>query len=147
MIKIEDGDEDQRSKTGVEATVVEYESAVHFCGCSAYNGAHKACQHAVTESVFSGKRTKTRCKCQAVDICLSGQRPRNVKISDQTKDDDQGKQCNVADCDRKYVFYMLPISRKGKGGKYDAYGCSGKSDTGGEGGPKRRQDKNQIQIS
>ena len=72
LIKIEDGDEDQCGKSGVEAAVVEYEAAVHFCGYGAYDSAHKACQYAVTESLFSGERTKTRCKSQAVDICLRG---------------------------------------------------------------------------
>ena len=79
VIEIEYGDEDEGGESGVEAAVVEDEAAVHFRGDSADDCAQKSGEHAVAEAVLSRNRAKTCRECQAVDIRLSRECPRDVK--------------------------------------------------------------------
>lgn len=84
VVKIKNRYKHECCKSCAEATVVKNESTMHFCGYGTNNCAHKSCQDSVTESILSGNWTKSGCKCQSIDICLSRQRPRNIMLCDRT---------------------------------------------------------------
>ena len=129
VVEIEDGDEDKGGEAGVEAAVVEDEAAVHLCGDSADDRAHKAGKNTVAEAVLTRKGTKSCREGKAVHIRLCRERPGNIEIRDQADDNDQNEQRDIAHHDGKNVSDMLTVSRKGERGKDDACGRAGKADT------------------
>ena len=146
VVEIENGDQDEGGEAGVEAAVVKDEAAVHLGSYCANDRAHKAGKNAVAEAVLASDRTKSGGECQAVDVRLCGERPRDVKAGNEADKDHKDEQRNVANHYREDVFDMMTVSRKGKGGKYDSRCCAGEANTIGQAGNDGGDHKDEIEI-
>ena len=119
---------------------------MHLCGDGADYRAHKSCNHTVAEAVLSRNGTKARRECQAVDIRLGRQGPRNVKAHQSADDDNEDKECDVSHGYGENVPDMLSVSGECERGEDYSRGCTGKSYARGQAGKDGRDNEYEIEI-
>lgn len=146
LIKVKDGDEDDRGKTCVKAAVIQHESAVHCRRGGADDGADKPCDHTVFKAVASRNGAKSRGKGKTVDVCLGGKGPGNIRSRDQTDAANQSEKRGIAKGDGRNVFGMLTVCREGQCGKGHAHGGARKAYSLRQEGEDGRKPEDDVQI-
>ena len=146
LVKIKDGQEHEGGETGVEAAVIENETAMHRCGGGADDGADEACENADLPSVFTGEGAKTRGEGDAVDIALCGKCPRHVHATEGTDDADEHEQKRITHRDGPDGAGVLSICGEGESGKGDADGGAREADTLRQEGEDLGQNKDHVEI-
>ena len=153
MIRIENGDHDQCGESRGKAAVIKNEAAVHTCGGRAYDCVDQTRKQALFPTVSARDGAESRSECDAVDVYLRGEHPRERFAEKGIYDANEEGQGNVAEYDGSDVSRVLSVcgerqSRKERTDRGTREACAdGKSDLGENHTKKLGCQKDDIQIS
>ena len=153
MIRIENGDHDERGESRGKTAVIKHEAAVHTCGGGAYDCVDQAGKQALFPTVSSRNGAETRGERNTVDVYLRRKHPRKRFTEKGIDDTNEKRQGNVAEYDGSNVSRVLSVcgkrqSRKQCADRRTREACAdGKSDLGENHTEKLGCKKDNIQIS
>ena len=153
MIRIKNGDHDERGQPRGEASVVKDEAAVHAGGGRAYDRVDQAGKQAFFPTVSAGDGAKPRGERNAVDIRLCGQQPGKCFPEKGVYDTNEREERDIAENDGRDVPRMLSVGgeRQRREDGSDRGTREARMDGERDGGEQQaydlRRKKDDIQIS